>query len=188
MRYRLAALGTVFSTRERGAKVRGEIESALRQHEEHEPLVIDFNGVELISFSFADEVVGTSLANLKAGDLGERPILVANANPDVLDPIERSLNRRDLIGGILTEDGSVRIIGEGPHLQLTFDAARRRGEFRTSELASDLGISVGACNNRLKPLLDACLVTRQRTAPQSGGREYIYRVARLSILMEQSVG
>ncbi|MBI3976609.1 MAG: DUF4325 domain-containing protein [Chloroflexi bacterium] len=176
MRYLVVRHGTMFSTRERGAAVRAEIEAAARQATPFEPIVVDFAGVELTGFSFADEVTGRVYLDRMAGQLGNRIVLVANANVDVLDQVERSLDRRQLIGAYV-EKGSVRLLGAPEHLQQTFAAARRRGQFRTRDLAADLGISVAACNNRLKPLLEAGLLTRAPGIPRSGGREFVYRVA-----------
>ncbi|MDO8670534.1 MAG: hypothetical protein Q7O66_03780 [Dehalococcoidia bacterium] len=73
------------------------------------------------------------------------------------------------------------------HLQITFDAARLRGEFRRAELAADLAIGVPACNNRLKPLLAAGLVTRTEMTPRSGGHEFLYRVVLASTTLQREV-
>ena len=176
MRFEFAALGTVFSTRERGAKVRAQIEEALRATSEREPLVLDFQGVQLISFSFADEVVGRLVAARSTGELGDRPILIINAGEEVVHPTASSMERRKLIVACLQPDG-IKLIGAAGHIQATFDAATARGEFRTPELAADLGTNVQALNNRLKPLLVAGLLVRQSGIPRSGGREYVYRIA-----------
>jgi hypothetical protein len=175
MRFEFRALGDFFSTRERGTKIRAQIEEALRGIPEDEPLLLDFEGVQLISFSFADEVVGRLVQGRAAGELGERPLLVLHAEDEVLHPIESSMVRRKLIAACDDVHG-IRLVGAAKHLQATFDAARARGEFTTHDLADALGIGVPALNNRLKPLIAAGVLTRQPSIPQTGGREYSYRV------------
>jgi len=163
------------ATRERGGEVRRAIEAALQHAPSSEEIVLDFSDVEIISFSIADEVVGRILADRAAGMLGDRVILLAGANEDVLDPIIRALQRRGILGALLDGD-QIRLLNAPEHLQVTFDVARRRGEFRASELAADLGIGLPACNNRLKPLLAAGLVNREPGIARSGGREFVYRI------------
>ncbi|TAK33856.1 MAG: DUF4325 domain-containing protein [Chloroflexota bacterium] len=174
MRYQFSEKGTFFSTRQRGDEVRGDIEARLQGLEPNEPLILDFAGVEMISFSFADEVVGRLLESSKAGGLGDRVILLANLNAETSDPIERSLERRELIAAYLDVDGSVRLMCAPQHLEQTFTAVQAHQQFRTPELATELNISVQACNNRLKPLLAAGLLRRKNTTGKSGGRQFVY--------------
>jgi hypothetical protein len=163
------------ATRGRGAEIRQAIAAAMPSIPTGEAMILDFSGVEIVSFSIGDEVVARVLLDMAAGAFEERPILVANANEDVLDPIVRALQRREVLGAQLDGDRIV-LLNAPDHLQATFDAARERGEFRASELAADLGIGLPACNNRLKPLLAAGLLTREPAIARSGGREFVYRV------------
>ena len=176
MHYRVAEHGRVLATRERGGEVRRVIEAALEQTPSTEEIILDFTDVEIISFSVADEIVGRVLADRAAGVFGDRPILITGANEDVLDPIVRALQRRDVVGALLDGD-RIRLLNAPEHLQVTFDAAQLRGEFRASELAADLGIGLPACNNRLKPMLAAGLVIREPGIARSGGREFVYQIA-----------
>lgn len=178
MRYHLAQHGTVFSTRERGADVRDSLEAAVRQVDSADSAILDFTDIELISFSFADEVIGRLLAERAAGNLGAAAIVLTDLGDEVRDAVERSLRRRSLIG-VALEGDRLRLLGAPAHLQETFEAALARGEFRTAELAADLKISAPACNNRLKPLVTSGLISREPRSPRSGGREFIYRVQRL---------
>lgn len=168
-------MGRVLSTRERGGEIRRSIEIEVKQMASNDELILNFSGVEIISFSVADEIV-RALVNRIAGLFGERPILVTGANEDVLDPIVRSLQRRDLIGAVLDGD-QIHLLNAPEHLQVTFNAAQVRGEFRASELAADLGIGLPACNNRLTVLRGAGLVAREPGIPRSGGHEFAYRIA-----------
>ncbi len=176
MRFEFRQRGDVFSTRERGSRVRAEIVETLRGTEQDEPLLLDFEGVQLISFSFADEVIGRLVQDRAAGELGERAIVVLNASDEVIHPIRSSMERRKLIVTHLTSLG-VEMIGAAQHVEATFEAAQRKGKFRTPELAAELGISVPALNNRLKPLLAAGILVRQAAIPRAGGKEYAYAIA-----------
>jgi len=175
MRFRFSLFGEVFATRPRGAKVRAQVEEVLRTTPDDEALVLDCEGVQLMSYSFADEVIGMLLLARAAGTLGERAILLTSAGEEVLSSIVLSLERRKLILPFLTQDG-IRLVGAPEHLNATFVAAFNRGEFRVTELAEDLGITTHALNNRLKALLGAGIVVRRVGIPSAGGREYIYRV------------
>ncbi len=175
MRFVFHIFGAYFSTRERGVKVRDEINEALRRTSE-DLLILDFDGVQLISFSFADEVVGRLVSDRASGEMGDVSILIVNANDEVIHPIQSSMERRKLVVASLRPDG-IRLIGAPEHVAATFRVAKSRGEFRTPELAADLGITVQAANNRLKQLLACGLLVRRPGIPQAGGKEYVYRVA-----------
>ncbi len=176
MRIEFVQWGSYFATRERGAKVRAEIEAALKGVSGSEPLVLDFDRVQMISFSFADEVVGKLVTDRSIGELGERPILVVNAVDEVVHPMASSMERRRLVVACRQLD-DIHLIGAPGHVQSTFEAAAAREEFRTTELAAELGITVQALNNRLKSLLAAGVLVRHEAIARTGGREYIYRVA-----------
>lgn len=174
--YQIGTHGGTFGTRERGAQVRSQIIDYCRGLAPLEPLILDFGGVDLIGYSFADEVVGRLLDDRAGVGLDSRAVLIHGANEDVLEPIIRSLERRGLIGVVL-EDDSIRLLGAPAHLQSTLEAARGRRQFTTAELAADLGIGISACNNRLKELLASGILIREPGHHRSGGREFTYQFA-----------
>ena len=63
MRIQLAARGKVFATRDRAAALRDEIVRDLRPGE---PVEVDMSGVRALSYSFADELIGTLTASIVA--------------------------------------------------------------------------------------------------------------------------
>lgn len=176
MKYRFASHGRVFATRERGAKVRQEIEALLRSAPPGQSCVLDFAGVEMISFSFADEVVGRLLSDRAAGSYGDRSVLVGGAGEDVRDPISRSLARRELLGAFLEKSEELTLTGP-EHLRETFAAAVRLGEFSAPQIAEALRLRLPAANNRLRPLVAAGLLTRRPHIPVHGGHGFVYRLA-----------
>jgi predicted transcriptional regulator len=52
------------------------------------------------------------------------------------------------------------------------------GQFSVTEIAERLGVTPQAANNRIKALLRTGALSRQRSDPARGGREYLYRVPR----------
>ena len=57
------------------------------------------------------------------------------------------------------------------------------GTFRVGDLAEKLGTTAPATNNRLRVLLQAGAVMRERSVPDHGGREFIYKVVALPAIV-----
>ncbi|MEA2372633.1 MAG: hypothetical protein QOH12_3027 [Solirubrobacteraceae bacterium] len=93
LRYKLVEQGSVFSTRSRGVRMLTDLES--RVSEAQGPIVLDFEGVKHVSYSFADEFVGKLMQ--RAHDTGSPlPELVNIDQRTVYDVIELNLRSRDL--------------------------------------------------------------------------------------------
>ncbi|CAL9677873.1 hypothetical protein SUDANB105_08184 (plasmid) [Streptomyces sp. enrichment culture] len=61
----------------------------------------------------------------------------------------------------------------------THDEARRLHDFRAAQPAEVLGISLPEADNRLKRLVEAGALRRERAAaPERGGKEFTYRLPR----------
>jgi hypothetical protein len=69
MRFVIHERGTVFSTRPRGAALLAELHSEA-EAEAANVVQVDFEGVESISYSFADEFVGTLMQRAESGEYG----------------------------------------------------------------------------------------------------------------------
>jgi hypothetical protein len=89
MQFSLAKHGLVFSTRDRGVRMRAELLEI--SHASAEAVTIDFAGVQSATYSFLDEFVG-KLAESMAPNA---PKLV-NLPPMIARTIESSLRRRGL--------------------------------------------------------------------------------------------
>lgn len=83
--FTLSDFGQTFATRERGAELREEL---LRRAGDQDDVLVDFEGVTNVSYSFADEF----LARLCA----EAPMRVrpANLSPRIAGIAERAVERR----------------------------------------------------------------------------------------------
>lgn len=60
--------------------------------------------------------------------------------------------------------------------------AQDLGVFAAADLAAELRITQGAANNRLTRLVQAGALTRVRTSPAHGGKEFVYRTLPSSVL------
>jgi hypothetical protein len=89
MQFRLAEHGLVFSTRDRGSRMRAEL---LEQSAEASgEVTIDFAGVLSASYSFIDEFIGKLV-----GLIAPNAPMVVNASPMITETIKKSLRRRGL--------------------------------------------------------------------------------------------
>lgn len=98
MEYRLADYGLVFSTRERGARMLGDLLAKARGVP-LETVRIDFDGVRSASYSFIDEFIGELVQKAAAS-----PPRCINVSPVAARTIERSMRRRGLsVDGVLAD-------------------------------------------------------------------------------------
>ncbi|MCY3955128.1 MAG: DUF4325 domain-containing protein [Nitrospira sp.] len=81
-------------SRQGGKRIRGMIENLLR---ERRPVNIDFDGVGVISSSFADEVFGRLFVEMGPYDFMTR-IKICNADPTVKGLIDRAIMQRTRLG------------------------------------------------------------------------------------------
>lgn len=90
MEYRLADFSLVFSTRDRGARMRADLRERMNaaRGDRH---IIDFEGVLSASYSFIDEFLGVLIQ-----EMGDSAPEIANVTPAVARTIERSLIHRGL--------------------------------------------------------------------------------------------
>jgi hypothetical protein len=93
MEYQLAYRGSVFSTRSRGVELLVDLETCLLSNPRDE-VVLDFEGVKHVSFSFVDEFVGR-LVQRAEDNRAEVPRLT-NLTPDVAAIVSMSLRSREL--------------------------------------------------------------------------------------------
>jgi hypothetical protein len=176
LRYRVADWNEFLATRERGRRVREEIEEKLASVPPGESLLMDFSGVEGITVSFGDECIAKLILSRASGDFVDRGLVVEGANEDVRETIETVLSRRKVAVVSVGASGKPEILGEPEWLPETLKAALRLRSFSASELADKLGITPQAVNNRLRLLVASGAVARERVVPEGGGKEFSYKV------------
>lgn len=174
MIFRMDRFGLAFfATRGKGLEVRQSIEQAMRDVPPGESLVIDFTGIEDITFSFADECIAKMMASKAAGDYPDRGIVLSGLNDEIREALDVVLTRRDL--AMVAIDRGASVLGVDSFLSETLSLALDLGSFTASDIAERLGLSVQAANNRLKHLTASGAVVRHLMVPEGGGREYQYK-------------
>jgi anti-anti-sigma regulatory factor len=83
--FEVKEFGRTFATRERGSEIREEL---LRRAGGDGEVIVDFDGVTNISYSFADEFLG------RLSSESDRQIATANTAPRVGDIVKRAVARR----------------------------------------------------------------------------------------------
>jgi hypothetical protein len=166
--------GPVASTRARGLQYRQELEQLLAAVPPDDVVVISFGAVSAMTGSFTDEFLGKLLVARAVGLTGRAPILLTGLTDETAEEVDQSLERRRT-AAVWVENGTAKLLGGDQALKQTFAAGARRGTFRASELANDLGTTQQNMNNRLKRLLEAGALLRDRQDPTTGGREFLYR-------------
>lgn len=162
--------------RTQGDQARHQIERKIAGlSDDGQPLALNFSGVKAMTVSFADRCIGQLVSGRLAGYYEGHPFLVLNANEDVRDTLEATLERRGLLV-LSIGAGRAELLGGDRELNLTMQAAHQLSRFRVNQLAEVLDISPQAANNRLKLLLRSGAVGRTRTIPQGGGKEFEYFV------------
>jgi hypothetical protein len=84
-RFTLNEFSQTFATRERGAELREELMGRVGEGEE---VIVDFDGITNISYSFADEFLGKLCAD------GRMRVITENVRPGVARIAGRAVERR----------------------------------------------------------------------------------------------
>lgn len=174
MRFPVLSEDDLLTTRSQGEECRLRLEHALLSERPAE-LEIDFDGIEALTISFGDEFIGRLLTEIQ-GSVGD-PILVllTGLNQDTAIELEVVLERRKLLAaGYLA--GELQLLGGDRYLKETYASAVTYGQATPGQLAEELGTSVQNVNNRLKRLVSAGALQRERVAVSGGGREFVYEV------------
>jgi hypothetical protein len=175
-RVTLSDYGRVLASRQVGADLRRDIEHSA-EHAQEGSLIVGLSGLEIISYSCADEALGKFLAGVKAGVYGHKMTLwLDGGSGDVLETIEAVLERRGLFVLHIAAD-QPRLVGHVPdYLADTLLAVLASPGARTGELADRIGLAPSALNNRLKLLWVSGVLERESNSVPHGGREFRYQI------------
>jgi hypothetical protein len=166
--------GPLAATRARGLQYRQELERCLAAVPADEAVVVSFQAVKAMTGSFTDEFLGKLLVARAAGLTGRAPIILTGLTEETAEEVDLCLERRKTVA-VWGDGHMIRLLGGDAMLKQTFAAAALRREFRASDLATDLRTTQQNINNRLKRLLEAGALLRDRQDPAAGGREFLYR-------------
>lgn len=170
--------GPLAATRARGYQYRQQLEELLATVPADEVVVISLQAVKAMTGSFTDEFLGKLLVARAAGLTGRAPIILTGLIEETAEEVELCLERRKTVA-VWSDGETIRLLGGDEMLKQTFTAGAARESFRAGDLAADLRTTQQNINNRLKRLLEAGAVFRDRQDPAAGGREFLYRVPAL---------
>ena len=186
----MGAFGPLLAMRPQGRRVQESLDAQLRDLPPGGVLILDFDNVEMMDYSFADEALGTLYSRLAAKEYPDRYLVLLTDESEItsalLENVEVALNQREVAALVvpratfdtLRGDKKVewRIIGQLPdHLIETLSAVIDKEEVTVRDLVDALGLdSVTACNNRIARLHQLRLVRRKASIVPEGGRQYCY--------------
>lgn len=172
--FSVVQLGKYPATRPLGQEGRARLDDLL-EGVSNLDLTIDFSGVEVMNISFADEFLGKFLTSGELANSGAT-LKVTGLNADNRYSVVVCVERRKASLVVLEEDGSLSLLGD-PILAETFTAAQELQQFKSSDIASKLGLSPQNANNRLKRLAGSGAVHKtQVTGSSRGGKEFAYEI------------
>ncbi len=200
----LGSFGPYLAMRPLGKKVQEELDAQLRALPPGGVLTVDFDGVEMMDYSFADEALGTIYGRMAGREYPDRyMVLLVKDDPvsvALLENVEVALAQRDVaaiavpageVGALIeaikaeNEKGKAagrqkkvtwRVVGKLPeHLIETLGAVMDKGSSTVRDIVETLQLdSVTACNNRIARLHQLRLVRRKAAIVPEGGRLYCY--------------
>lgn len=94
MHFAMAERGSAFATRDRGIRLLADLESAEAEALDDDELILDFDGVNHVSKSFADEFLGTVFTQRQAR--GQSAPELTGLKPFVEKVIDRAMQIRGI--------------------------------------------------------------------------------------------
>lgn len=176
----LARFGLRLGTRLEGSTIRSLLWGELHNLSQPGLLVVDLAGLEVLSGSFADEVLGEVLASLVEGDLPGRYILVRSPGEELLEDVRTKLLARKLpLLAAVGEGSRWSVLGKlQPYLGEALEWVVEHGEATSQDLACALGLTVQQASMRLLALGRLRLVHLEQESRPAGG----YRWRAVSLL------
>lgn len=166
--------GAFLATRNMARTIRADLEEQIASDLASEVVVIDFGGVDAMTISFADEFLSRFYAALAAGHIRAVAVLLRGLNEETTETVTICLERRDLIAAALIV-GRKELIGAQDFLAESYRHALELRRFKAGEFAASLGITPQNANNRLKRLVAAGALRKERAISSGrGGKEFSY--------------
>jgi DNA-binding transcriptional ArsR family regulator len=170
-------LGKFFATRSLGRDGRDRLDDLVENGKDLD-LAIDFTGVEAMTFSFVDELLGRFVSSFN-GTTSNATLAVTGLDPENLFAVTVCIERRGAVIAHATDASDLELLGGDDLVGETFAQAVSLGEFTAGELAANLGISAQNANNRLKKLAESGAVRKRRSSGNGrGGKEFVYETVK----------
>ena len=161
-RFEVAQFGPRLGTRMEGEQAREQLVALLRSLPDAGQVRISLEGIDVLSTSFSDELIGRALHALTLGEFGDRTLILETPALDLADGIDVKLAQRQLAMLCLVE-GSWHLIGaQTPAMAETLGLIIDKGQTTAKELAGALGLQMNACVNRVARLAKLHLIRREQ--------------------------
>ena len=161
-RFRIAQFGPRLGTRMEGEGAREQLIALLRSLPDTGQARISLEGIDVLSTSFADELIGRTLHPLTIGEFGDRTMILETPALDLADGIDVKLAQRQLAMLCLTKDSWHLIGAYTPAMTETLGLIIDKGTTTAKELAGELGLQMNACVNRVARLAKLHLIRREQ--------------------------
>jgi hypothetical protein len=153
------------------------LEAALLTVPFGQALTLDFTGVSLMDTSFADETVVELAVRLRAGDYGDRFLVLRQPSAATIDNLEGTVARRaSKVTILISTANGMHFIGHvQPNLVEAWNMVVREGSLTARSLADQLELAINTASMRLIKLYKSRLLSRYEEITQ-GGRQHIYQI------------
>ena len=110
----LGDFGNILAMRPLGRKVQEALDAELRQLPPGGVMVLDFSGVDMMDYSFADEALGTLYSRMSAKEYPDRFLILTVADDELsealMENIEVALARREVAALVLPQSAVPEVI------------------------------------------------------------------------------
>lgn len=161
-RFRIAQFGPRLGTRMEGEQAREQLSSLLRSLPDGGQARLSLEGLDVLSTSFADELIGRTLQQLTVGEFGDRTMILETPTLDLADGIDAKLAQRQLAMLCLTNDSWHLVGAHTSAMTETLALIIDKGVTTAKELAGVLDLQMNACVNRVARLAKLHLIRREQ--------------------------
>jgi hypothetical protein len=158
--FRVAQFGARLGTRMEGARAREQLLALIQTLPTDGQVRVVLDGLEVLSTSFADELIGKTLDRLTQGELGDRSMVLFTPSLELADGLDAKLVQRGLTMLCLVGEAWDLIGAYTEPMRETLAAIIAREETTARALASQLGLQMNACVNRVAKLAKLHLIRR----------------------------
>ena len=172
--FSIAQFGTRLGTRMEGRRAQKELVTALHALPEDGQLMVVLDGVDVLSGSFADEVLAKTVQEVVGGMHPGRTLVVRSPSRELVGDLEHKLERRKLAMLGRIDSNWVLLGADIPALAETLALIIERQHTTTKALAETLELPMNTCANRVARLADLHLI--QRVPVGRKGRQPVYEL------------